>query len=193
MASFSLMPFRPAASPTHIGGSVALCPACAAAEPAAAARLQLHYRLSGDLGGAAAAVKLPPAAQPPGRRDGLWQHTCLEAFIGIAGERGYWELNLSPGGHWAVYRFPDYRQGGREEPMAPSQPWAFDHDQHSLDLSVSWPLPAELAQARVAGQALELAIAAVIERQNGALEYWALQHPGPEPDFHRREGFGIRL
>jgi len=33
----------------------------------------------------------------------------------------------------------------------------------------------------------------VLERRNGALEYWALSHPGPEADFHRRDGFSLRL
>ena len=34
-----------------------------------------------------------------------------------------------------------------------------------------------------------IALCAVIERTDGELEYWALNHPAPQPDFHHRDGF----
>lgn len=189
LARFSLVPFAPGAAP----GATALRVSAGLEGRASKPVLVLDYQLEADLGLGPMAVKLPPAAASPGRRDGLWQHTCLEAFLAPAGERRYWELNLSPSGDWAVYRFSDYRQDGCAEPMAPRTPWSFDHDQRSLTLQVCWPLPAALVEALAVGQGLELGVAAVIERQHGGLEYWALRHPGPEPDFHRREGFQIQL
>jgi hypothetical protein len=40
-----------------------------------------------------------------------------------------------------------------------------------------------------ANQALEVAIAAVVKFREGAVTHWALTHPGPQADFHRRDGF----
>ena len=36
---------------------------------------------------------------------------------------------------------------------------------------------------------LHLALAAVIEAEDGQLSYWALKHPRGKPDFHRAAGF----
>ena len=45
------------------------------------------------------------------RTDGLWRHTCFEAFIAAAVRPEYWEYNLSPSGAWAAYHFTGYRAG----------------------------------------------------------------------------------
>ncbi len=55
-----------------------------------------------------------PVAEIPGagaRADGLWKHTCFEAFIMVAGVAGYYELNFAPSRQWAIYRFDAYREG----------------------------------------------------------------------------------
>ena len=36
-------------------------------------------------------------------------------------------------------------------------------------------------------------IAAVIKLAGGGLTYWALTHPGPQADFHRRDSFLVEL
>jgi hypothetical protein len=69
-------------------------------------RLALNYRLTGDLG----ALRLPEPA-PPLRADGLWKHSCFEAFIGHGGSGEYCEFNFSPSGAWAAYQFSGYRKG----------------------------------------------------------------------------------
>ena len=54
--------------------------------------------------------------QPDGvRRDGLWDTTCFEAFLGLPGDTLYWEINLAANGDWALYGFSDYRDG-RSDP-----------------------------------------------------------------------------
>ena len=40
---------------------------------------------------------------------------------------------------------------------------------------------------------LRLALAAVLEDQQGALSYWALAHPPGKPDFHHPVGFTLEL
>ena len=69
-------------------------------------RLKLTYRFSGDL----EALRLPEP-RSAARTDGLWRHTCFEAFIGHSGAGDYWEYNFSPSGAWAAYHFSGYREG----------------------------------------------------------------------------------
>ena len=62
--------------------------------------LHLSYRIQAPAG----ALRLP-AACVPGPMDGLWQHSCCEAFVAADGEAGYTEFNFSPAGQWARYAF----------------------------------------------------------------------------------------
>ena len=63
-------------------------------------------------------------ADMPARRDRLWEETCFEFFLAVKNSPRYWEFNLSPAGHWNVYRFADYRQGMQEEPAFASLPFS---------------------------------------------------------------------
>ncbi|MNC84871.1 hypothetical protein D3C83_04390 [compost metagenome] len=40
---------------------------------------------------------------------------------------------------------------------------------------------------------LALALAAVIEEEDGVLSYWALGHPAGKPDFHQRDPFVLEI
>ena len=149
--------------------------------------LCINYELVGDLGERPTALLVPPTAEQPGRRDGLWQHTCLEAFVAACDGEPYWELNLAPSGDWAVYRFDGYRSHQQSPPLQ-APPFSIRSSSDGLELHLRWPLPKELA----ASGALSLGITAVLEQRNGAISYWALHHPGPVADFHRREGFTLQ-
>ncbi|HXO16400.1 MAG TPA: hypothetical protein VN835_08655, partial [Steroidobacteraceae bacterium] len=72
--------------------------------------LVCNYSLHGDVG----RVRMSGAGVGH-RADGLWQHTCFEAFIAAPGVAGYYEFNFSPTLDWAAYQFTDYRNG-----MAPA-------------------------------------------------------------------------
>jgi len=147
--------------------------------------LALHYALRGPL----AEVALPRPADRPARRRGLWEDTCFEFFLAVKNAPGYWEFNLSPAGHWNVYRFTGYRQGMAEEPAFTALPFSLrrEPDSVALALEVKTGL---LVQAEVA---LEVAIAAVLRHRGGRMTYWALTHGGPKPDFHRRDAFNLAL
>ena len=131
----------------------------------------------------------PAAAASPERRDELWQSTCLELFIAQPNETPYWEINLSPSGHWNVYRLCSYRQGLQAEAsiqrIRVSSQSVADH--HQLQATVE--LPAALSQAA----SLEANLCAVLEHANGSNSYWALCHPGSEADFHARAGFVLEV
>lgn len=153
------------------------------------AGLLLRYEVTGDV--AALAV---PASATPGKADGLWQHTCFEAFVAVPGEPGYREFNFSPSGQWAAYRFFDERVRDTvaetaQPPVAPQMDLAVQA--HALVLQV-W-LPRIALPMSQAGEDLQLGLSAVVEDQRGQLSYWALQHPAEGPDFHHRGGMALSL
>jgi len=145
----------------------------------------LRYRLSLAVPG----LVLPPAADVPGRRHGLWRRTCAELFIGVPPDRGYLEWNLSPSGHWNLYRFDDYRAGGRESPedVRPT----LELTRTTTGAVVEGALP--LGPLRLERSRLVLGVCAVVETGDGALSHWAAHHPAERPDFHDRRGFVLDL
>lgn len=147
--------------------------------------LRLTYNLSGPL----ETLRIPPPEPAPQRRDGLWQHTCLEAFLGLPGQEGYWELNLAPSGHWNLYRLDGYRRNLRPEPALQALPITVALTPANLELRADLPLPAALAQVLERELAIELGLSAVLEHRDGELSYWALAHPTGPPDFHWRGGW----
>jgi hypothetical protein len=151
-----------------------------------AGTLELAMRLVGDL----ASVVLAAPSSRPERRDDLWRSTCFELFIAAAGEPVYREVNLSPSGHWNVYRFCGYRRGMEIEPFLRALPFAIRSGPWAVELELAWPLPDDL---RSSPSALVAGVCAVIEQQQGQLSYWAVIHPGKEADFHRRDGLVLRL
>ena len=152
----------------------------------AAGALRLVYRLSGDV----AALRLPPASAQPQPSDGLWRHTCFEAFIGPASATAYREFNFSPSGDWAVYDFAQERVRA-DAPHAPAAlTLSFSQQADALTLTAVTPhLPTPWDES---ADTL-LGLSAVIESADGQLSYWALAHPRPQPDFHTRAGWTARL
>ncbi len=140
--------------------------------------LRFTYRLVGSIGG----VRVPLSA-PSARRDGLWEHTCFEAFVQADGEASYVELNFAPSTEWAVYGFARYREAAPAPAIVPAI--AVDRGAESLDVT------ATVALGR--GGALRVGLTAVVESADGRLTYWALAHPSPAPDFHRAGGFVARV
>lgn len=154
-------------------------------EGAAALQDDGRLHLAWCLTGALSALRLPAPAAPD-RADGLWRHTCFEAFVGTAGSAGYTEWNFAPSGQWAAYVFDDYRRGMAKLALSapPEMKWWRTPDQLRLDVA----LPPE-ALAGHGAPSLRLGLAAVIEGQSGDISYWALVHPGDKPDFHDPAGF----
>jgi hypothetical protein len=141
------------------------------------------------VGGNLSVLAVPAAAESPERKDRLWEETCLELFLGAKGSEGYWEFNLSPAGHWNVYRFASYRKEMREETAFSSLPFRVGADPKALRLS----LDLGLGKILPAGEVVEAGVCAVIRTTTGGTSHWALAHPGPRPDFHRRDGFALTL
>lgn len=147
--------------------------------------LRLTWRLAGDL----SRLRVPPVAAP-GQADELWRHTCFEAFVADPHSSGYLELNFSPSGQWAAYGFRSYRTGMAPLPLKkpPAARWRQAADELTLAVDFRMDdLPGPPGPRPPV--AVRVALAAVIEDQQGTLSYWALRHPAGKPDFHHAEAF----
>ncbi len=148
--------------------------------------LAFTYALNGDL------MRLRiPLPQPPRRADGLWQHTCFEAFVSVTGRTEYYEFNFAPSGEWAAYSFQAYRDGESLRDQEVVSNITVHSEADHLDLDAIVRLDRLLAippRAR-----LRLALSAVIEEKDGLLSYWALKHPPGKPDFHHPDAFALEL
>lgn len=154
-------------------------------QPLPAGGLGLRYRINADL----ARIRIP-APRPSAAVDGLWEHTCFEAFIAVEGESDYLEFNFSPSGQWAAYGFSGYRvRNAWTASRVPSINLAEDKGRLVLDAVI----PAADLPRNLAGRPLQMGLTAVIESDDGGRSYWALHHPSDRPDFHHRAGFACIL
>lgn len=158
--------------------------------------LEFRYAVTGD----PRRVRWPAPAESR-RADGLWKHTCLEAFVAPDPGEGYVELNFSPSGMWACYAFTRYRaaMAALETVEAPRvgvtrETVAAGGESPSAAGELRWVLEARVRLASLSGGgAVRAGLAAVIEETDGRLSYWALGHPPGRPDFHRADTFALRI
>lgn len=143
--------------------------------------LTLRWRVSGK--GELAIPKLAGRH----RADGLWQATCFEIFVRDGEGAGYSEFNLSPSERWAAYDFDDYREGMRERdlPRAPVCSWRAGSAFSLFDAAIPTHGLPDLPAA--------FGASAVLEEAAGKKSYWAVSHPGSQPDFHHADGFALAL
>ena len=146
-------------------------------------QLAIAYRLMSN------EMLIPKPANLPLRQFDLWEHTCCELFLGVKDSPQYWEFNLSPAGHWNVFRMSDYRQNLAEEMAFETLPFQVCDRADYLEITLN----IDLARIIPPKQHLEVGITAVIEDRQNQLSYWALTHPGKAADFHLRSSFAIAL
>lgn len=142
--------------------------------------LTLTYTLDGDI----QELALPIEAEPV-HTDGLWRHTCFEAFVHAPDGTAYTEFNFSPSGAWAAYSFTDFREG-----MTPLE---IPVPQISLKTSTERLILRVRLTAPVLVAGCPLALAAVTEDRDRQQSFWALHHPTSEPNFHHIDGFRARI
>lgn len=144
--------------------------------------LFIRCRMLGDISGVQISGNLPAA-----RADNLWRHTCAELFLGVADNQDYCEFNFSPSTQWAAYQFSGYRNGMQ---VLQCQPPCIQlsRSERSLDWHITLELPDKYRTLP-----LQTGLCMVVEDQAGKCSYWALQHHGLQPDFHRREGWSFRI
>ena len=148
--------------------------------------LVFRYSLDADM----SRVRVPLSVAG-GRADALWKHTCCEAFVAPVDAPGYHEFNFSPSLEWAIYRFSSYREGRSPAEIVRAPEISVRRGGDGLELQSAVRL-GDLADLRDARH-LRVALAAVIEDDNGRLSYWGLRHPPGKPDFHHPNGFALEV
>jgi hypothetical protein len=148
--------------------------------------LSVTYRLMGNVD----SLWIPPPVMPR-RADGLWRHTCFEAFIAVNGRPAYYEFNFSPSGEWATYFFRSYRDAAalEDDGLNPDIRLRNADDHLELDAVIQLDRLPEIEPKTV----LRLGLSAVIEDTDCRFSYWALKHPPGKPDFHHPDGFILEI
>lgn len=141
--------------------------------------LRVEFVLIGDL--ARLAIPEPALEQ---ESDRLWEHSCFEVFLAEP-SGAYTEINLSPSGEWATYRFDGYRAGMQ-------QSWLFPYS-HIARTPSRISVIAYVEIRKLDDWPVSVALSAVIEEKNGTKSYWALRHPPGQPDFHHPDCFALTL
>lgn len=137
--------------------------------------LQLTYRFP------RAGTRIAPSSSHPVRRNGLWQTTCAEVFVGLQQHSSYREFNFAPSGDWACYDFAAYRESSDACPAveAPFVQAAACDD--IAIVRVELPLASLPAAER---ESYRIGLSMVLEDHAGGLSYWALAHSPARADFH---------
>jgi len=145
----------------------------------------ITYELSGPLD----LLKIPKTVNNPLRKNRLWEKTCFELFIGSRGSDPYWEVNLSPSGHWNIYRLDAYRKGMTEDANFSTLPFFLTckNNFYRVELKINRKRMLPLHKN------FQIGVSTVIEDKNGDMTYWALNHPGEKPDFHHPDSFILEL
>jgi len=144
--------------------------------------LLLWYVIKGDL----TELQIPPIGKPA-RVNGLWEHTCFEAFFRNRDGEPYCEFNMAPSYQWNGYHFDSYRTGiaylREPEPVV-----AITDKPGLLSVGVEFDLDALPMPAP-----WKLGLCAVLEDKKGGKSYWALRHAPGKPDFHHPDCFALEL
>lgn len=149
-------------------------------------KLSLTYLVTGNIAG----IRLPPKSAHV-RADGLWQHTCFEAFVRKNPSMRYYEFNFAPSTEWAAYRFRGYREGMvvAEEMRPPVIEGRTSAETYALQVT----LQPDTLPSLPSDVPWFLNLSAVIEETDGRKSYWALAHPPGKPDFHNADCFVLEL
>ena len=146
-----------------------------------------RYRVAGAMEGDDQAIAIPDT-KTSARKDGLWEQTCFEAFIGR--DDGYLELNFSPSTQWAAYLFDGYRVGMRDALDITDVAIDFQSDDDgTLNLTARIALDALKASLPTPSQ---LALFTIVRQADDAMTYFALAHPDGDHEFHHGDCFAAQ-
>jgi hypothetical protein len=158
-----------------------------------------------QLGGKVSEVCWPEKDESSGRQFGLWEHTCLEFFIGPEDSSNYWEFNLSPNGNWNCFSFSDLRTDMQESSALELSLLACEVEENTATCTALIHCDDLIHDIVLSG--IRIGISAVIEHTSGFF-YYALAHcsngqssngessngeKARRPDFHARENHLLLL
>ncbi|WP_455220277.1 DOMON-like domain-containing protein [Kaarinaea lacus] len=148
-------------------------------------KINVLFRITGEIN----TILIPEKSGHPSRKNELWTTTCCELFIGGTGQTRYWEYNLSPSHDWAIFSFTNYRTNKTDDFSIPEPGISTKIDKdREFELNTIVALPGSLI-----GHKLDIGISSIIQDKAGDIYYYALSHPGEQPDFHDRNCFTIHI
>jgi hypothetical protein len=181
LQTFEIIPFQDNNLIESIRGEFEICKQ----------QIEINFQLDGRIN----KVCWPEKDELPGRQFGLWEHTCLEFFIGPATSSDYWEFNLSPNGNWNCFSFSDLRTDMQESEALVLSSVACEVEENTATCTALVHCNGLVQKMVLSG--IRIGISAVIEHTSGFF-YYALAHcsNGEEerrPDFHARENHLLLL
>jgi len=174
--NFVLVPFRALSQlPVPIAAPIPLIEGVVTRSNA---QLNLEFRFPHS-----SSILLPDPVLEPERRSGLWESTCFECFIGLAGSDEYLECNISPAGHWQAFEFEAYRKlPGFSKVLTITGSFRVEPSGVCL-----MSFKVDIDHPRFVTEDWLISPAAVLADQSGNLHYYADSHPKDKPDFHLEE------
>jgi hypothetical protein len=164
-------------------------------------QIVINFQLDGKI----SEVYWPEKDESSGRQFGLWEHTCLEFFIGPENSSHYWEFNLSPSGNWNCFSFSDLRTDMQESEALVLSSVAGEVEENTATCTALIHCDDLVREMVLSG--IRIGISAVIEHTSGFF-YYALAHcsngqssngqssngqKARKPDFHARENHLLLL
>lgn len=180
VVEFKLVPFLPLSNL-----NIEICGTVQATEKV----LNFEYEVLGDI----ERLQIATPSSQAERRDLLWKHTCFEVFFSEAGANKYWEVNISSEGHWNWYSFDHYRMGMRPEVLAGQPSARFEQKRERMTVQFKLNLSPLYMARKIQSPNLDLAPAIVLENVAFEHSFWAISHGLEKPDFHRRNGFELKM
>jgi len=118
------------------------------------------------------------------RKDELWKTDCFEIFWDYGGE-SYYELNLSPLGHWQVYSFQSERKRREEFDVHPP---ILSSTIHPNGYSLVGRLQLDNQNPTAPYKSHPCVI---LNDGPGGFRYYASSHPQKAPDFHDKSHWKV--
>ncbi|NJM99716.1 MAG: DOMON-like domain-containing protein [Phormidesmis sp. RL_2_1] len=135
----------------------------------------------------------------PERRDRLWEKTCFEFFLAAVDansthtkDNPYWEINLSPEGHWNVFSFMGYRHSMRVESAIATLPFNVRTSPTGLHLEIVMDTSALIAPDKPIQIGISM-VTLLKTEADPAEAFWAITHPSTEADFHHPDSLAMQL
>jgi hypothetical protein len=143
--------------------------------------IEVCFYVRGDLD----KLYIPAPNTSDKRLDNLWKRTCFETFVKSNDQLNYFEINASPTGDWALYKFSDYHADMADASEVREFRVQSSADQKELKC---W-YTIDLKKLGLPNKNLDIGLSCILENNEKKLSFWAVNHKKEKPDFHLASNF----
>lgn len=130
-------------------------------------------------------VEWPQPVTGHPRQNFLWEQSCYEIFIGVKDQDMYREINLSPSHAWQAYQFEEYRYPEQIPPLAATDIELIQLKKTHYGLNATLDLSQFMHEQKLNWSEIYVGLTAVLKTSQKTY-YFAMQHSGPQADFHNK-------